>query len=45
MIKPGVIVNLQEEILEDAKGITIKVPSRHGDIIKKSFIEKLLSKI
>lgn len=43
VIKPGEIVNLQQEIVEDVKGITIKVPSRHGDTIKKSLIEKLLN--
>jgi mannose-6-phosphate isomerase-like protein (cupin superfamily) len=43
VIRPGEIVNLQEEIIEDVKGITIKVPSRHGDTIKKSLIENLLS--
>jgi len=43
VIKPGEIVNLQQEIVEDVEGITIKVPSRHGDTIKKSFIEKLLN--
>lgn len=42
VIKPGEIINLQEEVLENAEGITIKVPSRHGDTIKKSFIKKLL---
>jgi len=43
IIKPGEIVNLQQEVLENTKGVTIKVPSRHGDTIKKSFIETLLN--
>ena len=44
MIKPGEIINLQENIETDyVEGITIKVPSRYGDTIKKSFIEKLLN--
>jgi len=43
IIQPGEIVNLQQEIIEDVEGITIKVPSRHGDTIKKSLIEKLLN--
>jgi len=43
IIEPGEIVNLQQEIMEDVEGITIKTPSRHGDTIKKSFIEKLLN--
>lgn len=43
VIKPGEIINLQEEINEEVEGMTIKVPSRHGDTIKKSFIEKLLN--
>jgi len=43
VIEPGEIVNLQQEIIEDVEGVTIKTPSRHGDTIKKSFIEKLLN--
>ncbi len=44
VIKPGEIINLQEGIItHDVEGITIKTPSRHGDTIKKSFIEKLLN--
>lgn len=43
IIRPGEIVNLQQEIIEEVEGITIKTPSRHGDTIKKSFIEKLLN--
>ena len=43
IIQPGEIVNLQQEIVEDVEGITIKVPSRHGDTIKKTLIEKLLN--
>lgn len=36
IIKPGEIVNLQQEIVSDCvKGITIKAPSIHGDTIKK----------
>ena len=41
IIEPGEIVNLQQEIIEDVEGMTIKTPSRHGDTIKHSFIEKL----
>ena len=40
IIEPGEIVNLQQEIIEDVEGITIKTPSRYGDTIKKSSIEK-----
>jgi mannose-6-phosphate isomerase-like protein (cupin superfamily) len=43
VIRPGEIVNLQQEIIEDVEGITIKAPSRHGDTIKKSIIGKLLN--
>lgn len=43
VIRPGEIVNLQQVIIEDVKGITIKTPSRHGDTIKNETIEKLLN--
>jgi len=36
VIKPGFVINLQEEVIKDTKGITIKVPSIKDDTIKKS---------
>lgn len=35
VIKPGFVINLQEEVLEYTKGITVKVPGIARDEIKK----------
>jgi len=43
VIKPGFPVDLQQVVMEDVKGITIKTPSRKGDTIKKNHCEKLFN--
>lgn len=35
IIRPGFVINLEQEIIKDTKGITIKTPSIKGDTIKK----------
>ncbi len=44
IIKPGFVVSLQQEIKEDVRGITIKVPSCKDDTVKKSECEKRFKK-
>lgn len=34
IINPGVVNNLVEKVLEDTKGLTIKVPSEENDTVK-----------
>jgi mannose-6-phosphate isomerase-like protein (cupin superfamily) len=39
IIKPGFINNLEKEVIEDVRGVTIKIPSVKDDTIKESYFK------